>query len=235
MREVDFLPTWYKEKRRYQCRIWYQCVVLAIVFLMMIVWNSLATRAISQASTQLSAQETHRLYAQRTSRQFDDYCARIKSLQEQLTFVEALDSHLDVPSLLAELSHLISERVVLSYMQGVAESFDQTDAPPAVPSDDGTAAFSHRPYLPIDYVRFRIVLGGLALDASEVASLIHELEQSPYFRQVILVFSRDAKAFVEPNAQGVPGAHGTAGDTDGNTEFEISCYLANYQEPEIED
>jgi hypothetical protein len=40
---------------------------------------------------------------------------------------------------------------------------------------------------------------------------------------------------VEPEAQGVPGEHGTTGDAGGKTEFEISCYLANYQEPERDD
>ena len=69
-------------------------------------------------------------------------------------------------------------------------------------------------------VRFKVVFRGIAAQAGDVAGLICKLEDSPYFFHVIPSFSRNRQL----------GAKGS--DSAGGyqvSEFEIGCYLANYQ------
>jgi hypothetical protein len=64
------------------------------------------------------------------------------------------------------------------------------------------------------------------------------LEDSPYFCQVVPSFSRAAEINAASNASSnlrrkSPNARGGISETGGNlqvSEFEISCYLANYRE-----
>jgi len=82
--------------------------------------------------------------------------------------------------------------------------------------------------LPLGQVRFKVVIAGVAADASNVAALICKLEDSPYFFQVVLSFSRSA----EVKAEGTPPTSGGTPDVGANiavSEFEIRCYLANYR------
>lgn len=70
-------------------------------------------------------------------------------------------------------------------------------------------------------VRFKVVINGVAEDASNVAQLICDLENSPYFCLIYPSFSRNAEVK-------------TTSSSDGKqlqvTEFEVSCYIANYRE-----
>ena len=96
--------------------------------------------------------------------------------------------------------------------------------------------------MPVGDVRFKIVMRGIAADAGDVAALVCKLEDSPYFCQVVPSFSRNAevKAANYTSGQGsakaseeVPGARENIREPDKSvqvSEFEISCYLANYRE-----
>ena len=82
--------------------------------------------------------------------------------------------------------------------------------------------------LPLGHVRFKVVISGVAADASDVAALICRLEDSPYFFQVVLSFSRSAELKVESI---LPASGGTpkAGADITVSEFEIHCDLGNYR------
>jgi len=62
------------------------------------------------------------------------------------------------------------------------------------------------------------VISGVAAGAGDIAELIGKLEESPYFCLVSPSFSQNRKMKV-----------GT-GENFQVSEFEISCYLANYRE-----
>jgi len=99
--------------------------------------------------------------------------------------------------------------------------------------------------LPLGNVRFKVIIAGVAADASDVATLMCKLEDSPYFRQVVLSFSRgDTEIAIESKS-----SFRTETDAEDGTvksknrvreagvrskipvnEFEINCYLANYRE-----
>ena len=104
---------------------------------------------------------------------------------------------------------------------------------------------SNKKELPLGNVRFKVVIAGVAVDASDVATLMCKLEDSPYFRQVVLAYSRgDAEigiegassSFVETEvAEGAGKSkdrvrESVVRDKIQINEFEINCYLANYRE-----
>jgi hypothetical protein len=94
--------------------------------------------------------------------------------------------------------------------------------------------------LPLGDVRFKVVIGGVAADASDVAALICSLEDSPYFYQVVPSFSRTAVITQTGNSSfhskiNNENSKGIVQQNKGNnqiqiSEFEISSYLANYCE-----
>ena len=90
---------------------------------------------------------------------------------------------------------------------------------------------------PIGNVRFKVLINGVAANASEVANLICNLEDSPYFFQVKPSYTRSAN--IEANMKPLINSQGELSNVGNNkgykekiivSEFEISCYLANYLE-----
>jgi hypothetical protein len=78
--------------------------------------------------------------------------------------------------------------------------------------------------VPLGGVKFKVVINGVAADASDVAELVCRLEDSPYFCLVYPSFSRNKKMTVTKRP---------AREDFQVTEFEIGCYLANYEESRV--
>jgi len=221
MREIDFLPNWYKSGRRRQISYRTQCVALGGVFVVMMVWNFVVAHSISKATAKLADGTARQAEAESASREFARIKSEVTRLQKKVKSIEKIDSKIDVASVLAEMSFLIDEKIVLNKVEFGAERFAGKQKGK---SDGGSAVRVARPGLggkgaplPGD-VRFKVVIGGVAADASDIAVLICKLEDSPYFCQVYPSFSRSKKMKVGP------------GENLQVSEFEISCYLANYRE-----
>ncbi len=89
---------------------------------------------------------------------------------------------------------------------------------------------------PLGDVRFHIVLTGVAIEPADVGTLVCRLDESAYFKRVYPSFSRPATLNIASMATG-PSARDEMSPLAGGTkemlqvtEFEISCYLANYEE-----
>jgi len=247
MKEIDFLPEWYKSGRRRQLSYRTQYMALGGVLAVMIVWNFVATHSISKAKAQLVERATEQAQSERVSVRLCELRGELGGLQKRAEFIEQIDSKIDVASVLAEMSFLIDEKIVLSKVEFVAEKLvDKQDLKPS-PHVGAVvrvvqAKLSQKRELPLGDVRFKVVIAGVAPNASDVMALICKLEESAYFCQVVLSFSRDAKVEVQRDlsARSRTGlVEGTAGpDTSHRegeeslrvSEFEISCYLANYRE-----
>ena len=240
MKEIDFLPEWYKSGRRRQVSYRTQYIALGGVFVVMVVWNFITTHTISKAKAQYAQMSTRQAEAEGLSAKFAELKSELRGLQKKMESIEEIDSKIDVASVLAELSFLIDERVVLNKVVFDAEKIEDKQraelSPPA-----GTVVravrteLGEKRKLPLGDVRFRVVIDGVAVDASGVASLICKLEDSPYFCQVVPSFSRTA----EINVTGNPSLRSRAKNVNGGreargkiqvSEFEIGCYLANYLE-----
>ena len=221
MREIDFLPNWYKSGRRRQISYRTQCVALGGVFVVMMVWSFVAGHSISKATAELAQEAARQAEVESASREFAAVKSEVTRLQEKVKSIEEIDSKIDVASVLAEVSFLIDEKIVLNKVEFGAERFaGKQEGRPGRGSAvrAARAEFGGKGAPLLGDVRFKVVIGGVAADAGNVAALICKLEDSPYFCQVYPSFSRNRKIKVR------------AGEDLQVSEFEISCYLANYRE-----
>lgn len=237
MKEIDFLPEWYKDSRRRQVSVRRQYIALGAIFVVMITWNSIATHSISKATVKLAQAEARRAEAESTSLEFTKIKKQVAQLQKKAGSIEQIDSKIDVIGILGEMSFLIGKRIVLSKVEFIAERFagKQEDKPKSgsVVRVAGSTSGEKRERSLGD-VRFKVVISGIAADASDVAALICKLEDSPYFQLVYPSFSRNIR--VKPAGNIVAGtpyeetSFAKAEEGFWASEFEISCYLANYNE-----
>jgi len=247
MKEIEFLPEWYKSGKRRQISYRTQYLALGGVFVVMMVWGFIASHSISKARAQFAEMGTEHVEAKGVSAELAELKSELKGLQKKAEFIEEIDSKIDVASVLAEISFLIDERIVLSKVEFIAEKFvDIQDSKPSSRTSAVVRAvraqLGKKRELPIGDVRFKVVIDGVAADASDVAALICKLEDSPYFFQVVPSFSRNAEIEIKSapslslqtnlaertlkTKEGIRGA----GKKIQVSEFEINCYLANYRE-----
>ena len=245
-KDIDFLPDWYKTGQKRQVNYRMQCIVLGGVFLVMTVWILATNRSISHVNAELTQMTAQHDQANHASSELAQIRNELKELQGKIHSIEEIDSKIDVASVLAEISSLVGEMVVLSRIEFIAEKLDQvqdaklTRGPSAVVRVARAAAGKNNG-LPVGDVRFKVTLAGVAADSGDVAALVGRLEESLYFRQVVLSFSRNAQVGNETvvslrdvdvlNRTRV--ADGRTGLTGGKlqvSEFQINCYLGNYRE-----
>jgi len=249
MKEIDFLPEWYKSGQRRQISYRTQCLALGGIFLVMMVWSLTTAHSISEAKGELAEMGTKQTQAEHVSSELAQLRSELREFQKKAASIDEIDSKIDVANVLAELSFLIDERIVLGRVEMIAEKF--TDEQESNSSGQAGAIVrvvraksDKKKDWPLGDVRFRVVVAGVAADAGDVAALMCKLEDSPYFRHVVLSFSRSAEAKNErtplPSTEAktektTSGAKDGISEveTGGNiqiTEFEINCYLANYRE-----
>jgi len=187
----------------------------------MMVWSFVAGHSISKATAELAEEAARQAEVESASREFAAVKSEVTRLQEKVKSIEEIDSRIDVASVLAEVSFLIDEKIVLNKVEFGAERFaGKQEGRPGRGSAvrAARAEFGGKGAPLLGDVRFKVVIGGVAADAGNVAALICKLEDSPYFCQVYPSFSRNKKIKVR------------AGEDLQVSEFEISCYLANYRE-----
>jgi len=245
MKEIDFIPEWYKTGRRRQLSYRTQYVALGGMFVVMMAWNFASIRSLSKASAELVQMAPEQSQAQSVSREFKKAQSRLADLQKKTRLIEQIDSKIDVASVLAEMSFLIDEKIVLSKVEFTAQKFGAT--PQNGPGSTSAVrvagdGFGGKQVPPLGSVRFQIVINGVASDASNVAELICRLEDSPYFCLVRPSFSRyktidsggGSAANNDIKTAGTSGQIKTDAEPTAKkyqaSEFEISCYLANYRQ-----
>lgn len=237
MKEIDFLPEWYKSGQRREVNYRTMCLAFGGVFVVMMVWNFVATRSLSKAEAALAKMAPVRTEAEGVSRKFADLENKMSGLHKKLESVKRIDSKIDVASVLGELSFLVDEGVVLRKVDLIAEKFVARDDKPSAPGGALVRVAQSKPFansmLPLGNVKFKVVISGLASDPADVAGLICRLDESPYFCQVVLSFSQNAKIRLDRSAANGQsktqnGPPGNAADVKA-TDFEVTCYLANYR------
>jgi hypothetical protein len=226
MKEIDFLPDWYKSGRRRQIGYRTQYVALAGAFALMMAWNFTTARSISKAQAEIACKTVGQGDAADVPKEFDEIRNQVGELQEKAELIGKIDSRIDVASVLGEMSYLIDDHIVLTKVKLSAESFqnDRMQKPTTGSAVRPAPAKNPAKETPLGDVRFKVVISGVASDASDVGELICKLEESPYFCQVIPSFSRNNLVRVGTES---------AGKSLQVSEFEISCYLANYQELDV--
>ena len=231
MKDIDFLPEWYKSGIRREVSYRTQYIALGGVFLVMTVWSLTTTHSISKARAKFADMSVTHTQAERASAELVAVEDKLRSLQKKFKSTEEIDSRIDVASVLAEISYLTEETIVFNKVEFVAEKFPdkqqgKTSAGAVVRAD--RVQTGEKQQLPLGQVQFKVVIGGVAANANNVAVLICKLEDSPYFCQVVLSFLRSA----EVEAESTPPINGSTPDAGASipvSEFGIHCYLANYR------
>jgi hypothetical protein len=226
MKEIDFLPSWYKSSKRKQMGYRTQYAGIGGIFLAMVIWSFIAAHSLSKAAAELAQAAIKSSDTEITAREIAAIKGEAACLREKVKSIGEIDSKIDVANVLAEISYLVDGRVALSKVEFTAEKFGDEDK---VKQNGGTAVkaaagkFCDKERPPIGDVRFKVLIDGIASDASGVAALISKLEGSPYFCKVTPLFTRSREMKTANNA---------GGEKFQVSEFEISCDLANYRQEE---
>lgn len=239
MKDIDFLPEWYQEGKRRRVHIRRQYVALSVVFLTMLSYNLTSEHRISRASAKIARLEDRRIEAQEVMAEFNQISRALGQQRAKADIIRRIDSRINVGAVLAEISHMTGEQVILNRVEFLSEPVAQA-APQSSDNSGSTiraVARSNKSAqeVPLGDVRFRIVLAGAATDPADAAALVRKLDESAYFTRVSPSFSQPGKLSIAPKGPEVPVQGGVvplaAGkDTFQVTEFEIMCYLANYEE-----
>lgn len=247
MKEIDFLPEWYKSGRRRQISYRTQYFILGGIFTLMIAWNFITSYSTSKARAQTMQMATRQVQAENVSAKLVDLKNEMNIYYRKESLVEKIDSRINISCILAELSYLIDERIVLSKIELISERFENVQKMTSSRKPTGVVRavqpnFGVNLDVPTGDVRFKVIIAGVAADASDVASFICKMENSPYFSQVVLSFSRNTD--IQMQGGNVPNSPTDYSSESPNTDrdsqepdkkiqvsnFEINCYMANYRE-----
>jgi hypothetical protein len=213
-----------------------QFVALTIIFLTMMTYNLTSAHKIAGATAQLSRLDEQRLQAENVMRRFDMISKELSEYRVEMDCLEQMDSRIDLAAVLAEISHIIGRHVVLNRIEFISEPMT---APEEHPERNGSAvrlAAASSKAVPLGDVKFRILLAGVAANQADVGELVLQLDRSSYFQQAHFAFARDSEIQIPvggPRAgTGDPTnrASSQPSETFQVTEFEITCYLDNFEE-----
>ncbi|MHC4475327.1 MAG: hypothetical protein ACYTEL_06770 [Planctomycetota bacterium] len=225
MKEIDFIPEWYKSGRRRQVSYRTQYAVLGCVLGVMVVWNIVTAGSISKARAQFTQQSARQAQMQEASREYVEIEQQVAELREKATSILEMDSRIDVAGVLGEVSFLVDRRMVLSKVELTTEPL-MTEQKGKGKNGSAVRAASDKngsgKPMPFGPVRFKVFISGVASDASDVAELVRKFEESVYFCEVTSSW-RDKQI--------AAGTSSAKKDIQA-TGFEMDCYLANYQQKE---
>jgi hypothetical protein len=218
MKEIDFIPQWYKAGRERKRRHIRQYALMAIMFTLMVGWGFVINGHVSHVSAEVEEIQTAFEKGQQRSEQAADLQVRIAEMKEKTTMLDKIESRTKMTAILGELSYLISGNVILSKLSLQNELIQNPE------EKDGTASVAvvqvgnsqkddQDAVIPESLSHCKVVLTGIAARPADAAHLIARLEQTPYFNRVFLVYSKPKKLK----------------DRDV-TEFEIRCFVADYQQ-----
>ena len=216
MKEIDFLPEWYKTGRRQRISYRTQYMAIASIFAAMILWSALTGYSIVSARAHINSMKNKRPAGSVQVAEYHKIQSRLQELSSNASIIEAVKPRISVSKVLAELAFLIDQRIVISDLDIKAESFNQGDKSGAVSSSMVSVAQGANgdKKLPLEGdIRFKVLVTGMAMNAGDVARLVRTFENSSYVRDVRPMFSRNKKM---KDYQA--------------TEFQISFYIANYLE-----
>lgn len=226
MKEIDFIPEWYKSGKRRQVSYHTQYFALSCVFVVIVVWSFVTGHSLNRAVAKLSAEKA------RTSEETHGLgeFIRIKSekadLRNKAKLIAKMDSRIDIASVLAEMSYLFDDKAVLKSVEFTAEKFEDKEQKKtgsgSVVRYAGKRGSSGQS-LVLGAVRFKVTLEGVASNPSDYTKLVLRFEESDYFR--------DVSSSLHSVGTKVGGTSTT--ESIQVSGFKIVCYLANYKQQTI--
>jgi hypothetical protein len=216
-----------------------QYIALVAVFLLMMTFNLTATHRARRVAAEVSRHDDRQMQAEAVVYEFNRITKELNEMKAKADLVRRIDNQIDVAAILAEISHLVDESIVLNKVELTAEPIE---APQTTERTKGASvraasqsAGAQEP-VSLGNVKLRVTLAGVAIQPSRVADLVCRLDESAYFQQVRPSFYNKAKirAGGARVASQQVGKTGDAPEMLDVTTFEITCYLANFKETETQ-
>jgi hypothetical protein len=233
MREIDFLPEWYRASRRRQIGYRTQYIVIGGLVLIMIVWNYFTCQSVLNAKNTSLMLKSASQSAQNVVNEISKTEQDAKQLEKKLAIQNDLESRVDVASVLGEIAYLLNKDIVLSKVIIKAESFSPSKQAPAASIRIAGMDSADKGLISNANIRYKLTMNGIANDASDIAEIVSKFEDSPYFCNVLPVFShnKDIKSSAQasdrfPNAKKVTTNSGTQYLVN---EFQIDGFVENYR------
>jgi hypothetical protein len=209
MKEIDFLPEWYKQGRLQQRKHRDFYIALGLIVFIMVAWSIFANGRVALVKARNTTLRNAKLIQERSETEYNQADGEYRQLKSRHKILDSVKSHIVVSNAIAELTHLLDSSIILKKLEIKAELIPEQSGKTGIKVISTAGGQSKSPE---KKVRFRITLTGLAGDAAQVAEVINKLERSDYFFQIVPGFSRNT----------------TMGQYQAS-EFEITCYLANYR------
>ena len=218
MKEIDFIPQWYKARRERKRRYIRQYTLMATVFTVMVGWGFIVDSHISRVSAEVDQMQESYERTNLRGEQAAVLQGEIADMKKKTELLDTVAPRTNITAILGELSYLIQENVILSKLslknEPIQNSEKRSDPATAAvvrvaPSkqNKGDDVISSTPS------RCRVVITGIAASHADAAELMARLEQTAYFDGVFPNYSKP-KQFKDRDV----------------TEFEIRCFVADYQE-----
>jgi hypothetical protein len=211
MKEIDFLPDWYKQGLVQQQKHREFYFALGLILCVMGMWSIFANGRVAVVKAKNASLEKTKILQEASEAEYFAADAEYQKLKLEDETLKSVESQMAVSDVLAELTNLVGTKTVLRKIEIKGEPIDNPNKQTSIRS---AAAGSAEQTLPFkETKKFKIIIIGLASGAEEVAEIINRLEESEYFFQIVPGYSKNVKA----------GEYQAC-------EFEISCYLANYKQ-----
>ncbi|MCD4831223.1 MAG: hypothetical protein K8R02_05360 [Anaerohalosphaeraceae bacterium] len=211
MREIDFLPQWYKHECSQNRKHREYYIAIGLILVIMVAWSIFANGRVAVVKAKNQQLQQASTIQSQSSAEYSKAQANYALVKAKVNVLESIETKMKISNVLAELTHLLGSRVVLNKFEIKTEPFKsdkkQQKQQLRVYGQNGNTNNNRN-----GKFRYSVIISGVAAGAAEVAQLISSLEDSDYFMQVIPGYSRNVT---------IAGCQGS--------EFEISCYLANYK------
>jgi hypothetical protein len=204
VKDIDFLPIWYKNSRRQSLSYKWQYSIIAVVFVSMVCWSFWTGSMISASSA------NNDVLQEQMSQDFNQLKSELKDLTEKSELIDKCKSKISLSAVLAEMSCVIDKNILLNKIQIIAQEYKDNFSSKNARTIISRAA-KEQNLLDKDLI-LKVIINGLARDSENVADLICGLEDSEYFSKVFPSYTKSV-TIKEKTL----------------TDFEIECYICNYK------
>ncbi len=210
MKEIDFIPEWYKASLRKKVGYKRQYIVLATVFAGMTVGVLMLGLSVSSGQEILSHTRGLDSAYGSIEGKYERLKSRVDAINSKKTLMDRIDPMVNFAAVVAEITHLTPANIIFADINISAEAVKDNSRQSSRMVLLRTPTTGQKPVLPDGIGRYKLTASGIGADAGHVTMLVSNLKGSAYFRKITLGFMRNK------NVKG-----------HVLTEFEISCYLAN--------
>ena len=196
MKDVDFLPSWYRTKQRLKARFNSHYMMIGMVFLMLMGWSFVAGHVVSKARADVTGLRKAFDKGVHQVSMAQELDAKIADLSKKKKIFDQVKKRTNLTAVLGELAFLTDQAIVIKSIDLREETLGkemEAGASTAVVMTVTSVNSKSESPLPSGPIKQCVVIKGIAAGAPDVAMLISRLEESAYFKKVNPIYSRNSK------------------------------------------